>query len=541
MRQNSFLNDRNIILIVALAALFIPVIAIEYNVMKSTNGTFMYPLDDTFIHMSVAKNFAFYNNWGINKSEFASASSSLFYTLLLAALFKIFSAQIIIPFIVNVVAAIGLLIVLQRWLQKQNIPATAQLIILLCIIFFTPLPILIISGMEHILQCIFSFLFIFKFSEWLEKMLVNKEVKWRLPWQIFLYGILVSSIRYEGIFLIGIICLILLFYKKIVLAFQLGIISLLPIIIFGIYSVTKGSYFLPNSVLLKSQSIPFSLNGIVEFFGNIFIQKLTTANTGITLLATQRLLIILPLAYLFFIKQIQQKISYKFILIILIGCTFLQLSFASTGWFYRYEAYLILCSIMILSVLIYNYLKDFFLERTKKMQLIVLVALLFMLSFPFVLRSMAAFSKASQACVNIYQQQYQMGQFQKKYYDNYNICANDIGALTFFTNANDLDLWGLGNIDVARSKKNNYWTANFLDSLSKNKNAGIAIVYDSWFSDSLLNRWKKVATWQMQNNVICGSDIVSFYAIDKNIEPDLKKNLIDFQKILPADVKVKYY
>ena len=40
-----------------------------------------------------------------------------------------------------------------------------------------------------------------------------------------------------------------------------------------------------------------------------------------------------------------------------------------------------------------------------------------------------------------------------------------------------------------------------------------AIVYDSWFDSSLLNKWKKVATWQIQNNVICGDATVSFYAV----------------------------
>ncbi len=73
------------------------------------------------------------------------------------------------------------------------------------------------------------------------------------------------------------------------------------------------------------------------------------------------------------------------------------------------------------------------------------------------------------------------------------------------------------------------------------KNVSLAVVYDSWFDSSLLNKWQKVATWQIKNNVICGDSIVSFYAVKNNIAQGLKSNLMQYQKSLPADVKVKYY
>ena len=53
------------------------------SILRATGGVFMYPLDDPFIHMQVAKNLAFHQTWGIFPGEFASASSSLLYTLLL--------------------------------------------------------------------------------------------------------------------------------------------------------------------------------------------------------------------------------------------------------------------------------------------------------------------------------------------------------------------------------------------------------------------------------------------------------------------------
>ena len=69
------------------------VLLLELSVLKLTGGITMYPLDDTFIHMQIAKNLAFHHTWGIVPGEFASASSSLLYTLILAFLFKVFSFQ----------------------------------------------------------------------------------------------------------------------------------------------------------------------------------------------------------------------------------------------------------------------------------------------------------------------------------------------------------------------------------------------------------------------------------------------------------------
>jgi hypothetical protein len=539
-----------LVLLLSLAAVGLSVAAIEYDVMRRTAGTFLYPLDDSFIHMALARNLAVHGNWGMNPQEFASASSSVLYSLLLAGLFKLFSVHIIIPFLVNCAAAIFLLAIVQRWLRRENIVGGAQLAILLGVVFLAPIPILVICGMEHTIQCLFSFLFIFGFSRWLEGSLVRKGEKWELPWPVVLYALMTTFVRYEGLFLVAIACLILAWHRKMGLALKLGLISVLPVLVFGIYSISKGSYFLPNSVLLKSGGIRLSVDGILEFLDNILVQKLTVVSTdnipagtprpGISLLATQRLLILLPLTYLIFLKYIRQRPAYGYILGILLGCTVLQLCFASTGWLYRYEAYLIFCTVVIMGVLVYKYGREVMRERGAGAWWMMGVAL-FAIGFPLVLRSAAAFSKTGTACVNIYQQQYQMGQFLHTYYNGDVTAANDIGAVSFFTDGPNIDLWGLGNFKVARARKKGYWTPGFLDSLCRKEGAETAVIYDKWFSDSLLQRWTKVASWQIRNNVICGEDSVSFFAIDKGNVGTLKKNLQDYEGRLPAGVTVKYY
>ena len=81
---------------------------------------------------------------------------------------------------------------------------------------------------------------------------------------------IICALRYEGLFIIAIACCILLYYRKIVSAFALGFISILPLIIFGIYSILKGSYFLPNSVLLKASPVELSGNGFINYISEYF-------------------------------------------------------------------------------------------------------------------------------------------------------------------------------------------------------------------------------------------------------------------------------
>jgi hypothetical protein len=516
-----------------LLVLFLPVALIIWQVIDYTHGTFMYPYDDTFIHLKIADNLA-EGNWGISKSEFASASSSILYTLILAFA-RLFFKSMLVPLVVNCMAGILILISLHLWLRRHVSGNLNQFIIISLAILLTPLPLLIISGMEHTFQCLFSFLFIFYFSDWLEKAKsVNSK---KLPVNILVFSVLITTIRYEGLFLIAIACILLLLHKKIIPAITLGIIAILPLVAFGLISLSKGNYFLPNSVLVKSGS--FEHSNPLQYIYEILFDKLVYARNGMAALATQRLVMILPLLYIFFRKYLRP--SYFFILVFLFFAGVLQLSFASTGYLYRYEAYLFFCFMIFLPLLFYHYGRQLLQNVSSLALKIAVVALAFFLFFPIVLRSTTALVKSKQGCINIYDQQYQMAMFTKKYYNQNAIALNDIGAVAYYSDAKVIDLWGLANIEVTRSKKQHYWTPEFLDSLCKSNQVQAAMVYDSWFPASLTERWNKVATWQIQNNVICGDATVSFYSFDSSSANVLQMRLMEYEPLLPSSVVVKYY
>src|SRR3984957_11780570 len=149
-----------LVFLTAILALLIPIVWIEHDILIQTRGTIAYPLDDAFINLTLAKNLAFEHVWGITKYSFNSVSTSLLYPFVLAVIYLVSGASLFIPLLVNLVAAVWFLIALQRWLIRQKIGPMPQLTILLAVIFLTPLPTLVLSGMEYTLELLFTFPFL---------------------------------------------------------------------------------------------------------------------------------------------------------------------------------------------------------------------------------------------------------------------------------------------------------------------------------------------------------------------------------------------
>lgn len=515
-------------------SVFLVWVAVFVNsVLQETNGVFIYPFDDVFIHMAIAKNFAFYGVWGISPHEFSSASSSVLYPLLLAGLFKLGGAHTFFPFLLNLGAGIAFVVVLYNWLRRQRVSGIAQLFILLATVVLTPLPAIALFGMEHTMHILFCFLFIYGFSEAVER-------EGDLPWQIYVYGVIAVATRYESVFLVMTVCGWLLVKRHFWQSIQLGMVSLLPIFLFGVISLYKGSYFIPNSVLIKSVTPPLTGEGLWQFFTAGIFNRLYFSHPSIGGIAIQRLLLALPLAWWAFQIPLRQAVAYRCILLLSIVACFMHLLFAQTGVLFRYEAYLIACAVPILGVLIARYSRDvlFNLPSAARWALLFLCLILLV---PLGMRSSAALSIPRQGSINIYDMQYQMGLFVQRYYPTEPVAIGDIGAISWFSSANNVDLEGLGNIEVARSRKNHYWTPAFLDRLVRKDSVRIAIVFDRSYPIELRQKWTKVGVWQIPNNVACYSNVVSFYAVDSCAAPELRKHLKEFQKDIPKEVVGKIF
>jgi len=71
-------------LLLGLVFLFIAYFTLLYISIYQNGNHMVYSLDDAYIHMAMAKNLAIDGIWGVSKYEFASSSSSILWTALLA-------------------------------------------------------------------------------------------------------------------------------------------------------------------------------------------------------------------------------------------------------------------------------------------------------------------------------------------------------------------------------------------------------------------------------------------------------------------------
>jgi hypothetical protein len=511
---------KNIPLFAGVVFLLALVLILEFLTLRKTNGVFCYPLDDTFIHMAVAKNVALHGNWGINAHEWVSTSSSPFFTALLALFYKIFGVNEYLPAILSIAGAVLLIAAMQQELNRYTtLSIKNKTLTVILTLFLGAIPSLAALGMEHTFQIAFTLFFVHAAASLFGNEKANASV-----WAAAGWGALMVITRYENAFIVAAACGLLFIRKKYAAAAIIGFISALPILLFGLYAVSQGGLFVPNSIQIKvRQNYAQLLNG------GTAILELASSISGLIVMSA--IVIIHKLR-----KQYADRSLW--ILSIFILAALMHTVFGGFGWFYRYEAYLIVLGVFHLLIIGFTRMQQTS-WRNREFLIYAAVAVLFTFNLP--LRGLNALRNYMRSTYNIYEQQYQMGLFMKRYYAGQTVAANDIGAISYMADLNTVDLWGLGDNEVTIARKGGYWNAKFLQQLVEKKQAGIAVIYDSWFWEELRNNWVKIGTWEVSYSFMLGDTKVTFYAIDPNQAAALKKNLAEFSNTLPKDIAVEIF
>ncbi len=217
---------------------------------------------------------------------------------------------------------------------------------------------------------------------------------------------------------------------------------------------------------------------------------------------------------------------------------FLYLCLTGYASFPRYEAYLVFCVVALTGLLVAKFGKALFTGQPQLTFWVTTLTCTF-LALPLVLRSFSAFTQINKDSVNTYMIQNMAGDFLKTYYPDVPIVAEALGGVSYFADGKKLDVVGLGDIAVARAMKGGYYTVDFLDSLSKQEGIKLAVASEYSTPAELLNRWKRVASWHVP--LERGGYYVSFYAVDAGLAPGLKKNLVEYEKMLPQGERAIYY
>jgi hypothetical protein len=512
---------------------------LDYN-----DGHLVYGLDDAYIHMAIAENFAQDGVWGVTPHEFTSSTSSPLWTFTLAVVYFFTGAQAITPLLLNWLFAWGALWAVDDALRRSDVPALIRLAVLIAVIVWLPLNTLVLAGMEHVLQIMLAVLFLSYGADRVARDDVHRRDKIRLA----VLGALLGTVRYEGLFLVLILCVLLALRGlarrefslrgRVAYSVILGAVSIAPVIVYGLIAIANGWDFLPTSLTLKSSSARYLQDADPGAYYDFFV-----LDTYRIFFADRHLMlapVVAACAALIFRYHEARTVWNRevVILIALVAITFLSVrlvSWPEPGTFSRYEAYLLVLASVALTAALARYLPAPRLQAIPSYAAIGLLLLFLTRDVTVRYQHVAYDEPIITATRNIYWQQYTMGQFVRAYYDGEAVAANDIGAINYFPDIMNVDLYGLGTLDVARAKLENRYTTDEIRRITQAYGVRIAVVYTFWFEPygGLPPEWILVGQWAAPNNVILGSHVVDFYAVNEAEAEMLAANLADFAPRVP--------
>lgn len=502
---------------------------------ERTGGRLVYALDDPYIHMAMARNLAQHGVWGVSRAEFTSSSSSLLWTTSLALLFAALGVREAIPFVVNVVAAIVLITLLFGRLSSRVGPAYV-FVCLLVVLFAAPLPALVFAGQEHILHAIVTVMFVTRAATWLAE--PAGGVRDRRFLILCALALLVPLIRYEGLFLVGIVAASALLVRRWREALLLLLSAATPVAAYGAISVAHGWYWVPNSVLIKASRPDFSSAAdIVRTLGYTGYARLMDVPSLAFLVSASLAAFILR-----FGRGARDDLQWMLAIFVTLALVHAQFAQPAAFWLFRYEAYLIVVGCLGLALAASEWLGSLRSQEARRARVVAgVLALLLVGLSPLSERALRALVLVPRATANIYSQQYQMGLFLRKFYAERSVALNDIGAAGFLGDVQPFDLVGLANRDVARQVLNRWYESNDIQELADERQVEIAIVYDSWFRGRIPPSWRPAGTWTIPDNVVNGSDTVTFYAVRSDALPQLRMHLQEFSRELPDSVRARLF
>jgi hypothetical protein len=512
--------------VIAALTLFAALFAITtVFLLRATGGHFTYALDDPYIHMAIAKNFALHGVWGVNADSFSSASSSPMWTGLLGAIFVVAGVHDGIPLVLNIAFAVLCIVALGLILEREDLDDFETFIVIGSVILFAPLVPLVWVGMEHTLQVLLTLA-----TAWVCSDLVRQPSARRVALLCLLVALLVAT-RYEGLFVVAGCIVVLVLFNRRAAAVVLTGAGALPVVCVGLWNVSHGWFFLPASIMMKQTVLPRSQGTslLASLLSSVAHAYPPTAFIGVLAAA------VLLAGHDAYVSRSLRK---QPLLTIFITAGLLHLLLARFGFLFRYEAYLMALGAMAIGIAVFREspfagLRLGGLARADLVTVAMVIAVMAAHE-----RTISSYGVLINTGGHIYRQQRQMAAFIGRYYDSESVALNDIGAVSYYTNARIYDLAGLGSLEAATARRRGPFAADAINAWLDREHVAVAVVYDFWYQggQEFYKDWQRVGTWVTDDQDEPGEGSVTFYARDVDAARRLRTNLQDFTAVLPARV-----
>jgi hypothetical protein len=488
----------------------------------------VYPLDDTYIHMAIAKTVVRHHVWGVTPYGFSWCTSSPLWTALVALAYASFGIGAAAPLVLNTLIATAFCVFAYLLLRHRGLAERELFVALLLLIFMTSLPSLVLIGMEHTLQVGAVCVFLYFAAERLS------GADERAGFALLALAPVVTTSRYEGFFLIAPVIGLFVLRRRLKAAVEIAVAASAPVVVLGLWAMAHGWSFLPSSLLLK---------GNVPGAGSLAAAMHFIVRVGWNLIDAPWVVVLAVMAAAALVRAVKSRGTLwtwpAVALTAYLAMVAADVALSRTGsrWFSRYDAFMVGSAIFLFACCWH----DPCCEQ---------LASLFSVPHPSLMRRIARLAivivivgRAAETTVLIpgathivYQQQYQVARFVKDFYRGQTLAVNDIGLVDYMTDVRVLDVAGLATVPVADAIRQHRFDLRALYDLSESSKIRIAIVYRDLFPSGPPSDWVKVGDWELPKRFGLGSPGFAFYAIGEKQARLLRANLAWFAPYLPAHV-----
>ena len=315
--------------------------ALARAMLRATGGHLVYPLDDTYIQMAIAKTLAAHGTWGVTRFEFSGAGSSLLWPPLLAAIDRLTGLGASVPLLVNLAAAGLVVVVAELILRRHIVGATARAAALALVVVATPLPALALVGMEHTLQCAAVLALALAGVRLCAAPQADGR---RLAAGAALLGLVAMAIRYDAGSIVVVLALLMAGTRGWRPAVALMTASVLPTAAYAAMAWRHGWPPLPAPILIKQRlwgADLLSWHGAADALGGGALTVLVGTPALLVLVIAAAALVVTARR-----EQADRARESEMGLLLFLGATAVHVQFGRVGWLYRYEAYLVVLGVV---------------------------------------------------------------------------------------------------------------------------------------------------------------------------------------------------
>jgi hypothetical protein len=516
--------------LVAAIGVYAAVFAIQLSeILRLTQGHQLYPLDDVYIHAAIAKNLLLHHVYGITQFGFSFPSSSILWPFVLVLAFAIVGVKAWVPLALNFLFSIVYLLFADHLLRilATSISPRMRFACLLLLVLGVPLIGLSFEGMEHVLHALSILLLL---CCYLRTQVCRTAVSQVL---LALSAAFAVSLRYESLFAVFLVTILLAWRRKWFGAAVVGTFAIIPVVAFGIFSHLHGSTFLPAPLLLKTS--PSTQTSLLTAARNLFSVYSLLSGISVSFITATAFLV-----YLVRRPTIETQ-HLRDLFAVLFGTFILHAQLAHFGWLFRYEAYLLATTLVLVFAAVALLLDQARPVVQAMRQQWLSVGLVAILALAFAGRGESMLRGIPRDARAIYEQQYQTARFLATFYPGQVVGLNDIGAPDFYADIRCVDLLGLASSDVARLRRNGRFAREAVAQIATQRGIRVAALYPGLFAGQIPDSWIPVSTLlvgDLPGKVQLGERKVTFYATNQTEAAELAQQIQRFRPQLPSGVQV---